>query len=308
MINNLKDIGELMKEQEGREQHKHSLIERLESITMQVISKGIKERSLRKALNETDSLREKLVIILRKISKLDDDLDDAKIESEIAKVHAGADNNIEQLFELCERKLKQLEIGKTENREKNTLLCLSCQYSIFDLTKRAHKYLRRRFFRKSEEIDEERFDVIYLPLYKVGLQLNKLAALKPVQVFVHAVNGGIIVVRRSEIEFKRAFSTNPKYIRAMDGKETELKWLPEDKGNDIVVIREGISLEKIRHFVSTAFNVDQISEDDFTLVHLPIFRFYLKSKKKDDSGEITVRAVYLDGVFGKVINQKYIPV
>ena len=306
MINNLKNIGELMREQEGREQHKHSLIERLESITMQVVSKGIKERSLRKALNETDSLREKLVIILRKINELDDDPDD--IESEIEKNHHDADNNIEHLLELCERKLKQLEIGKTENREENTLLCLNCQYSIFDLTKKAHKYLRRRFFRKSEEIDEERFDVIYLPLYKVGLQLNKLAALKPVQVFVHAVNGGIIVVRRSEIEFKRAFSTNPKYIRAMDGKETELKWLPEDKGNDIVVIREGISLEKIRHFVTTAFNVDQISEDDFTLVHLPIFRFYLKSKKKDDSGEYAERNIYLDGLFGKVINQKYIPV
>lgn len=166
----------------------------------------------------------------------------------------------------------------------------------------------RRLFRKTEDIDEARFDVIYLPLYRVALQIKKSPAPETLQVFVHAVNGGIVIVRRSEIEFKKAFSARLRHMRVLDGKETELKSLPEDKGDDIVVIREEISLEKIRHFISTVFNVGHISDDDFKLVYLPILRFYLKSTVKVGSGEYAVRNIYLDGVFGKVVNPKYIQV
>jgi hypothetical protein len=307
MITNLKDINELMKEQEEREQHKQSLVKRLESITRQTISKGIKEKPFRKALSDKNSLREKLIIILQNIKLANTDF--AEIESEITKTNDGPDNNIDQLFELCEQKLKQLDLNETKNNSGHKILCLKSNNSIFGLTRKARKFLRKKYMRRTEEIDDEKFDLIYLPLYKIGLQLGKSSNVKPLQILVHAVSGGIFVNNRSRsVDFKRVFSARQRRIHALEGRESELITLPEEKGSDIVVIREEISIEKLRHYISTAFNAGQISDDNFTLVYLPILRFYLKSKRKDDSGEFPVRTFFLDSVFGKIVDTRYIPV
>jgi hypothetical protein len=301
MITNLNNINVLMRKQEDREQQKHLIMERLESLVMRAISRGVNKGVLRKALDKTDSLKDKVVIILQNISALNNYEHDA-VDINITE------SDIDRLIDLCEQKLSSLDLKDIESSGGSKILCLRSDRTIFDLTRKANKFLSRKYLKRTEEIDGEQFVLIYLPLYKVELLMGKSWRARTAQILVHSVNGGIFVNNHSSIDFKRVFSARQKRFCAMNDRETELKTLPDDKGDDIVVIREEITKEKVLHFISTAFNDDEVSEDDIELVYLPIYKFYIKSTKKGYLEECTERNIYLDGVFGKVVDPKYLPV